>query len=284
MQNVLTIICWDVQHGNALFIKTPGGHSILSDLGKGSYSSRNTRFSPVNHILTRSKPKHIDLLILTHPHKDHIEDILSLNRAKVNRVILPVHLSKKDYLNARIRSVDKPIFEEYHRYSQRSKTTSKINFDEVKFSFFYPKEAGRSRLNDHSVVTVISHLNFRLVLMGDNESFSQKELLDNASFRKLTKNCDMLLAPHHGRRSGFVQSMIDHLNPQITIISDGTPRGTSVRNKYATGSRGIDARSRNGIRTIRRALSTNKDGVIKIEVGTYRGQPHMKITTKPSGS
>lgn len=281
---MLTVICWDVQHGNALFIKTPSGHSVLIDLGKGSYSSRNTRFSPVKHILTRNKLKHIDLLILTHPHKDHIEDILNLNKVKVKQTILPGHLRKKDYLNERIRSVDKPIFEEYHRYTQQAKTIRKVNLNEVNFNFYYPKEASHSRLNDHSVVTVVSHLNFRLVLMGDNESISQRELLNSSSFKKLSKSCDILLAPHHGRRNGFVKNMVDHLSPQITIISDGAPKGTSVRDKYGSSSRGIDVRSKNGIRTVRRTLSTNKDGVIRIEAGTYRGQQSLKITIKPTGS
>ena len=32
-QNALEIIIWDVQHGNAILIKTPNGKNIIQDIG-----------------------------------------------------------------------------------------------------------------------------------------------------------------------------------------------------------------------------------------------------------
>ena len=280
MLNVLKIICWDVQHGNAMFIQTAESHNIIFDLGKGSYSSRNERFSPITHMIKKYKLKKVDLLIITHPHKDHIEDILSLKGMTIDQVILPNHLYKKDYLTDRIRSVDKPIFNEYNRLSKDAGAIENIKLGEVSFDFFYPNTSSRSRLNDHSLVTIISYLKFKFILMGDNESQSQRLLLVTKRFKRLSKNCNILLAPHHGRRDGFYLEMVEHLKPDITIVSDGIPKHTSVREKYARFSTGIEVRSKNGPRRKRRVLSTNRDGVIKIEAGIYKSEPSLKITTK----
>lgn len=282
MREVLTMICWDVQHGNAMFLKSPSGRVVLLDLGKGSYSTKNERFSPVQHVIKRNKLKKIDLLILTHPHRDHIEDINSLDNVKIERIVLPNHLLKKEIFTKKIRSIDRPIFERYWQFSNASEIPDKVHFGDVTFSFFCFKKAGRSRLNNHSVVSIVSYMGFRFVLMGDNESQSQRDLLQNSRFKRLAKKCDILLAAHHGRQDGFYQEMINLLAPGLVIVSDGRPKETSVRKKYAIASRGLEVKSKNGIRRIRKVLSTNSDGVIRIEAGTYLNKPRLKVTTKSS--
>ena len=49
----LEIITWDVQHGDAILIKTPNDKIVVLDLGIGSFQSENERFSPLNHLLIK---------------------------------------------------------------------------------------------------------------------------------------------------------------------------------------------------------------------------------------
>ncbi len=46
----LLIVFWDVKHGHATYIKTPNGKSIVIDLGRGSYSKKSLKFSPLTHL------------------------------------------------------------------------------------------------------------------------------------------------------------------------------------------------------------------------------------------
>jgi competence protein ComEC len=52
--------------------------------------------------------------------------------------------------------------------------------------------------------------------------------LKDEGFKKVIKNADILLAPHHGRESGFNNDFINLVKPKITIVSDGKHCDTSV--------------------------------------------------------
>ena len=74
----LDFIFWDVQHGVSVFISTPDGTTIVHDLGTGSHAESDSEFSPIRYLVDSKKLTALDWLIVTHPHKDHIDDILSL--------------------------------------------------------------------------------------------------------------------------------------------------------------------------------------------------------------
>lgn len=82
--DVLEIVFWDVQHGS---IRTPNGLNIVQDLGIGSYSS-DEKFSPLLHLKSKYKVEGLDEVIISHPHKDHIQDIINFDRLKP-RVVIP---------------------------------------------------------------------------------------------------------------------------------------------------------------------------------------------------
>ena len=50
---MLKIIVWDVQHGSAVYIKTPTAKHIVQDLGTGSYKGGTREFSPLLHLRDR---------------------------------------------------------------------------------------------------------------------------------------------------------------------------------------------------------------------------------------
>lgn len=280
MIDSLKFIFWDVQHGSAVYIKMPNnGPTAIIDLGRGLPNQREKPFSPVTHLKNRYGLKKIDLLVLTHPHRDHIEDILITKELPIDQVVMPFHLSKKDYFTNRIRTSDIPIFNAYHELSNQFSWKDKIQFGDVNLSFFCHKEAGRSRMNDHSVVTIIQYLGFKVVLMGDNESPSQKALLSNQQFLNTSSDCDLLLAPHHGRQDGYYKPMLLHLKPKLTIVSDTRPGLTTSRYRYSALTKGLEVKS-GLIRKTRKVLSTNKDGLIRVSIGTYDNRPHIKIQNR----
>jgi len=59
---------WDVGRGTAIWTDA-ASRDVLIDLGA-------TEFSPLEHLDARSSINTVELLIVTHPHKNHIRDIV----------------------------------------------------------------------------------------------------------------------------------------------------------------------------------------------------------------
>jgi beta-lactamase superfamily II metal-dependent hydrolase len=97
MNSYAEVVFWDVQHGNVAYIKSPNEKHIAIDLGTGSYGNRDSEFSPLFHLKHEWGGDQLNYLIITHPHKDHIDDILNFSRQP--RVLLcPKYLPRQDIM------------------------------------------------------------------------------------------------------------------------------------------------------------------------------------------
>lgn len=270
----LEIIFWDVQHGNATYIKTPNGTHIVQDLGIGSYGTNRKEFSPLLHLRRKYGIDRLDYLIITHPHKDHIADIMNLNRLNPFALRRPKHLSKDDILR-NVRQEDKYLFERYfeinQKYSVKIPPNENPRFSEnnggVDIQVFSPKSCNTANLNNHSIVTVLSYARSKVILSGDNEPPSWKELLKEEDFRNAICDADILLAPHHGRDSGYSVELFEHFRPKLIIVSDGRFCDTSATDRYYQKSTGWTVHHRSGRKETRHCVTTRNDGVIVVNIG-----------------
>ncbi len=78
--------------------------------------------------------------------------------------------------------------------------------------------------NNTSVVVMLLYQGVLFVCPGDIEPLGWQELwrLHEASYRELidSANCRFLVAPHHGRKSGYCRDMMTSIQPHATFISD----------------------------------------------------------------
>ena len=65
----LMFTLWDVGHGVSIWINTPNGANHWIDLG------RTPEFSPSEHVGRAYRVSDIDYLVISHPDKDHLEDL-----------------------------------------------------------------------------------------------------------------------------------------------------------------------------------------------------------------
>ena len=269
----LRIVVHDVGHGLAVHAFMPSGHVVVVDLGCSA------TFSPLEWLGRTTST--IDSLVVTHPHGDHIDEILGLSREGfvVRQFWRPEWLT-----DAEIRDANQPAYNAHvDCYREFCRTyTEPIPDDKlvgnptvsggVRITHHATKDCGRSNINNHSWVVVFEYLGLNVVIPGDNESSSWQELLKNIAFREVAKAPDVFLASHHGRRSGYYADLFDGTNgigkPRLCAVSDGRVQDTDAVGRYAHHARGWGVHSRrDGRATDRLCVTTRSDGGIEITIG-----------------
>jgi beta-lactamase superfamily II metal-dependent hydrolase len=283
-----TVVFWDVQHGHSTYIKTPNNRHIVVDLGTGDYSGKNIEFSPLRHLKYNYGVQRLDYVFVTHPHLDHINDILNfdlLNPKVFNR---PRQLTNEEVMRS-VQEKDREKFEKYCEVNDRYNTpiddtsfdniSNPDNWGGLKIQSFLPKTCDHNNFNNHSIVVIIECASSKIVIPGDNQKCSFDELLASASFLSAIKDADILLAPHHGRESGFNIDFVNQVNPKLTIVSDGKFCDTSANARYSAKSSGWTVNKKNGKSEVRKCLTTNSDGEVLVNFGyTSENRPYLSVT------
>ncbi|WP_293670321.1 MBL fold metallo-hydrolase [uncultured Parabacteroides sp.] len=291
---MVEIIIWDVQHGSASYIKSPNGRHIIVDAGLGSYENSDKAFSPLYHLWKNYGVKQIDYAILTHPHKDHIEDINNLIELTPKVLRRPKHLTRDDIISPQTAKMDIPLYEKYIEFSNKytsnvsgtmNDPTKPENYGGLKIQTFSTVNCATCNLNNQSIISVFSYANSKIVIAGDNESPSYNELFEDISFKNAIKDADILVASHHGRASGYHDEfvkLVKLVKPKLTIISDSSKKETSVVTDYGMISSGWTVFSRTDGSSMKRStLSTYNDGHIVIKMGyNSENKPFLNIKKK----
>lgn len=283
------MVFWDVQHGHATYVKSPNGKHIVVDLGIGSHDDNNTAFSPLMHLKNNYGVNQLDFVIITHPHLDHIDDILNFDSLSPKVLLRPKHLKDEEVYHDSLRDRDKPKFEKYieinNRYNQNINDTDPVfvkpeNYGGLQIQRFLPTGCPRDNFNNHSIVSVFSYADIKVVIPGDNEDESFQELLKNDAFIKAIDGADILLAPHHGRISGYYDDFVNLVYPRLTIVSDGRFCDTSANPRYSAKSRGWTV-YKSGKETNRKCLTTNSDGEVFVKFGyDVNGKRFLNVRIK----
>jgi len=282
------VIIWDVQHGSAAYIRTPSGKHIVQDLGTGSYGQGDKEFSPLKYLRNKGGVTQLDAVIITHPHRDHLDDIFNFDLLSPRVLLRPKHLTDDD-IRADNPSADERTVKIIQKYLGITKRYSQPVLDEenpflpqnnggAEINCFVSTGCSTSNLNNHSIVTVISYAGFKIIIPGDNEQCSWNELLEDPRFRKAISEAHILVAAHHGRENGFFRELFDFFQPYLTVVSDGPFCDTSASSRYSAVSKGLRVKRRNGESAVRKCVTTRNDGVVVITFGYNQlGLPSLEV-------
>lgn len=241
----LEVYFFDVGQGDSTLIKTPSGGTVLID---GDPDRKVLRY------LGRSLPfgnRNLDLMILTHPHADHVTGLVGvLERYKVGRVLATgvVH-TIAEYLEWLQLIKDNAIV------WQQALSGQTISFsDGVRLEVLWPNEdlSGQtvSDLNESSVTVRIVYGDTEALVTGDITVSNEAAIL--ASWRSVT--AQLLKVPHQGSRTSSSLDFIKAVNPTWAVIFVG------ANNRYGHPHGEVVARYRaEGVEVLR----TDEQGTIK---------------------
>lgn len=279
MSSALEIVVWDVQHGNAIYMKTPNGTNIMFDIGLGSYGD-DWEFSPLSYLKYKWRVDRLHYLVISHPHADHISDISNMFDLNLKPEVLcrPKGIDL-DLINKSNQSEYSEIIEQYLELDRTytdpvpewQAPSNSDNNGGVSIRNFMQTEKGTHNLNNYSIVSVVEYANEKILIPGDIESAGWEVLMGRRDFLSAIAGTTIFVASHHGREAGFCREVFKckYCAPDVVIVSDGKYSDTSITNKYGYYTQGVWVNRRNGNPTTGRVLTTRNDGPIYIKIDDY---------------
>jgi beta-lactamase superfamily II metal-dependent hydrolase len=276
---------WDVKYGNAIYVRTPNDKHLVYDLGRGDYSENSNDRSPLQTLSAHYKISHIHYLMVTHPHRDHIDDILNINMFTLGLFHRPVNLPRQDIMSG-VSERDRAKYDKFFAMDDYfngpvgadQMLSNPYNYGGVDIKTFQTPEL-TTNLNNLSILSVLTYDGMKIIIPGDNEFASLENLMKNEDFRIVVADCDILIAPHHGRESAYHSGFVKLANPRLTIVSDGSLCDTSANSRYSAVSRGWNIYKK-GQQYTRKMLSTNSDGEVYIDFGRNANGRYLYVEIK----
>ena len=281
MNGNLDMLVFNVQSANAIWVSTPNNKNIMYDIGVG-HTPTGQEFSPLKYLYQKGI-RHLDALVLTHPHGDHVDGIDDLRGFTIGMLTRSRQITREEILAGNSDRASDWV-EKYlsldREYTTPVDNTQSVynpqNNGGVKISTFGQQETAVCNLNNRSIVSVLEYLGMKILVPGDAEPAAFRQLLQDPSFVEAIKGVNVMIVPHHGRESGYCSDVFDHFQPQVCIVSDGEVQETDATPKYsqrATGVRVLNA-STGLIERDRKCLTTRNDGAMLISFYANEDYPN----------
>jgi len=208
----LEVYFFDVGQGDCILIRTPENQDILIDGGPDD--------KVVSH-LGSTLPfwdRDIELLILTHPHEDHVAGIPDvMKKYEIDKILY----MDVDYENTNFEEM-KRMIEENGIEAGPTYWGDIFYFDsEIRLETIYPFVNSDldefEDLNDTSIVNRLVYGETEILLTGDAGEPVEEEIIGN----NIDIEADILKAGHHGSKYSSSLEFIEAIEPESSIFQVG---------------------------------------------------------------
>jgi|SRR3989344_1308991 len=207
---ILTVVFLDVGQGDSIFIESPTGTQVIVDGGPN-----NNLMKEIPTVLPWYD-RHIDMLVVTNPDRDHYEGFISLlKKYKVDIVLEPgTTNSNKAYSVLEKEIEDRKIPKILARRGQ----IIELGGGAYLRVFFPDRDISKLNPNDGSIVMQLIYGETKIMLQGDSTSNIEHYIvgLDGQILKS-----DILKAGHHGSKTSSSDEYVKSVSPQWAVISAG---------------------------------------------------------------
>ncbi len=195
----------DVGQGDAVLLRGSSGETVLIDGG------------PDGRVLGDKLRSHgvraLDLVVLTHPHSDHMEALLDI--VQLWPIAMLVH-NGEEGSGGLVQLLD--ILSRRNTPVHSARAGEVLQLGEFRLQVLSPATLTPEQGNENSLVLRLEVEDISLLLAGDIGEERERQLLDNGS----SLRSDLLKVPHHGGSSPVSEEFFQAVQPEFAFIEVGS--------------------------------------------------------------
>jgi beta-lactamase superfamily II metal-dependent hydrolase len=280
----MKLIIFDVGNAACSVISSPNKVGMMIDCGSNSTKTNpvvlynnNKEWLDIKPFVKSTGAKYeLGLLHITHPDDDHVR-----NAKRIKEELTPYLLRKREYEEF---PDSDTINKDYvdlidKKYRGSSPETIDWGFDsdiifQIPMAILKSDTSLSKKLrNNSSIIRFIEHNNFKILYCGDMETEGWDWLIENNSkfVKTMKKGVDVLIASHHGHKSGYSSALFDIIGNVKCVIhskaSEANTDGTDVSSQYSDKAEGINYKNLNDKEIYSgKVLTTRSNGNIYLQI------------------
>jgi competence protein ComEC len=200
----------DVGQGDSLLVLSPHGHAVLIDGGGPPGFARPNSFDVgedvVSPYLWARGFSHLDAVVLTHPHSDHMDGLRAIIRNfRPRELWLAEDLATPQVLAAAATDAGTNV--------RRIHSAEDVELDGLRFTAHLTHTP--KTVNDDSLVLRLEYNGTSALLLGDAERALETEVAHDEH------PVDILKVAHHGSATSTTPELLTATHPKFAVISVG---------------------------------------------------------------
>ena len=219
---LLRITSLDVGQGEATLVQFPRGTTMLIDGGGFYDNSFDLGEKVVAPALWKKKIKHIDIVVLSHPHPDHLNGLVYIVK---NFSVREVWTNGEKLRSEPFEALERTMAEKGIKKRALTREVAPRRINGVDVAVLHPPaplEQSSSKIrggeiNNHSLVLRLTYKNLSLLFTGDISREVERDLIETVPRLKST----ILKVPHHGSATSSSSAFLKEVQPEIALLSLG---------------------------------------------------------------